>query len=291
MKKVKFITAIYNNLFGTEFGGRQSRRDHYKWSLISIMRMTDSDFTCYCSKSEYQELHDFFYVKNNISQNQLELKQFELSNNLNFNYIENYKNFEEIKKSDRCFEIQYNKFFWLLNEDFSYDYYFWIDAGFCHCGLLPDKYLTYCDVTRGYFDSYFFDNEFLQKMIDKTGEQITIFTKDNLRNYWSDTVPQNYYNQYDSTLHVIGGLFGGKKEIMKWYVNEFQHSLKKITEETKRLYSEEHYMSLIYVNNRDKFKTYTFDIWWHETNGPNGLADNYFVINKSFYKSLEDIKL
>ena len=117
------------------------------------------------------------------------------------------------------------------------------------------------------------------------------FTKDNLRNYWSDTVPQNYYNQYDSTLHVIGGLFGGKKEIMKWYVNEFQHSLKKITEETKRLYSEEHYMSLIYVNNRDKFKTYTFDIWWHETNGPNGLSDNYFVINKSFYKSLEDIKL
>jgi hypothetical protein len=44
--KVKFITAIYSNLNGTDYGGRQNRGNHYRWSLISLLRMTDADFIC-----------------------------------------------------------------------------------------------------------------------------------------------------------------------------------------------------------------------------------------------------
>lgn len=290
MKKIKFITAIYNDLFGTEFGGRPNRRDHYKWSLISLLRMTDADFVCYCSETEYEELENFFFEKNKINRNKLNLKKFDLKNCSNFEFINEYKKIEDVKKSDRCFEIQYNKFFWFLDEDFSYDYYFWIDAGLSHCGLLPDKYLTYCDSTRGYFDSYFFDNVFLEKMLEKLNNNIIVLLKENNRNYWSDTVPNEYYTNYDSSFHVIGGMFGGNTEIMKWYVNEFKVNLEKITHGVKRLYTEEHIMSLIFFNNIEKFVTFKFDTWWHETNGPKGLDENYFTVNKSFYKILEEIK-
>ena len=40
----------------------------------------------------------------------------------------------------------------------------------------------------------------------------------------------------------------------------------------------------------DMFKMFYFETWWHETNGPPGLSEDYFKINKSFYKALEDIK-
>lgn len=39
--RVKFITGIYSNLNGTELGGRPNRHGHYRWSLLSIMKMTD----------------------------------------------------------------------------------------------------------------------------------------------------------------------------------------------------------------------------------------------------------
>jgi hypothetical protein len=291
MKKIKFITAIYNDLFGSEFGGRINRQHHYKWSLISLLRMTDADFVCYTSKRELDDLRSFFYEKNNISESQLKFIEFELSDKKNFSFIDEYKNIEEIRKSDRCYEIQYNKFFWFLNEDLSYEYYYWLDAGLSHCGLLPDKYLTYCDEYRGYYDSYFFDNNFLNKLLDKTGENLVVFSKDNHRNFWSGTVPPQYYNEYDSSVHIIGGLFGGKKENMKWFVDEFDKTLNLITNEQKKIYSEEQIMSLIYQNNKSKFKTFDFDVWWHETNGPKGLPEDFFVVNKSFYKSLEDVNI
>jgi hypothetical protein len=288
--KIKFLTAIYNNLFGTELGGRQNRKEHYKWSLISLLRMTNSDFTCYCSNEEYNELYNFFYNENLINHERFELIKFDLTNIDNFKYIEKYKNLEEIKKSDRCLEIQYNKFFWFYNEDMSYDYYFWIDAGLSHCGLLPDKYLNNSGNMRQYYDSYFFDNEFLEKLVEKTDDKITLFAKDNVRNFWSNTLPKKYYENYNSSLHIIGGLFGGSSKNMKWLVEEFKKYLELVTEESKTLYMEEHFLSLIYFNNQEKFKTYNFDVWWHETNGPPGLDSNFFTINKSFYKSLEDLK-
>jgi len=127
MKKVKFITAIYSNLYGTDLGGRPSRNGHYRWSLLSLLRMTSADFTCYTSKEEYNQLCDFFYEKNNINKNQLELKVFDLNKNDTKDLINKWKDIESTRTGDRCIEIQYMKFFWFLREDFSYDYYFWID--------------------------------------------------------------------------------------------------------------------------------------------------------------------
>ena len=131
----------------------------------------------------------------------------------------------------------------------------------------------------------------LNNLLEKTKEIIVVFSKDNHRNFLIGTVPPQYYNEYDSSVHIIGGLFGGKKENMKWFVDEFDKMLNLITNEQKKIYSEEQIMSLIYQNNKNKFKTFDFDVWWHETNGPKGLPEDFFVVNKSFYKSLEDVNI
>ena len=288
--KVKFITAIYSNLNGTEFGGRQNRNGHYRWSLISLLRMTNADFTCYTSFDEIEELKNFFYVQNNISENQLKIIPFNLTETKHFDLIYKFKNVDSVKNSDRCFEIQYNKFFWMLDEDMSYDYCYWIDAGLSHCGLLPDKYLVHNDEYQGYYNSYFFDNHFLEKLINKTNDKLIIIGKDNVRNYWSGTVPSKFYQNYDNSIHVIGGLFGGKIKNVKKLTEIFENNFLEVTNDTQNLWFEEQILSLIYQNNKDIFKMFYFETWWHETNGPQGLSSDYFEINKSFYKILEEIK-
>jgi hypothetical protein len=100
--------------------------------------MNNADFICYTSDEEFDSLERFFYEENNISREKLQIVKFNLRNNEFSNIINKYKDVEGIKRGDRCIEIQYMKFIWFLLENKSYDYYFWIDAGLSHCGLIPN---------------------------------------------------------------------------------------------------------------------------------------------------------
>jgi len=53
---VKFITSIYSDLYGTEYGGRIGRGGHYRYSLLSLLKMTNADFLCYTSDRELPSL-------------------------------------------------------------------------------------------------------------------------------------------------------------------------------------------------------------------------------------------
>lgn len=290
MKKVKFITAIYCDLNGTEFGGRPSRGGHYKWSLLSLLKMTDANFLCYTSNREINDLKDFFYTQNSIDPGLLELKTFDISQTKFKEIINSFKNIEETKKSDRCIEIQYSKFHWWWNEDKSYDYYYWIDAGLSHCGLIPNRYLSHTGPhNRGYYESSLFNNKFLNNLISFTGEKVFLIGKDNVRNYWSGTVDPKWYKDYNQSIHIIGGLFGGKKERWDELVTAFESYTKNILETDKQIYMEEHIMSLMFFNHNDAFSVKLFDTWWHPEASTTGLSENYFNENKSFYKILEEL--
>ena len=76
--KIKFITCIYGNLWGTEMGGRPSRFGHYMHSLLSLLKMTDADFICYTSETEIVRLKEYFYEENNISESKLKFVLFDL---------------------------------------------------------------------------------------------------------------------------------------------------------------------------------------------------------------------
>jgi hypothetical protein len=109
--KTLIYTSIYSNLWGTEFGGRPSRGLHYKYSLLSILKLNPDKLICFTSKEELPELKSWFYEINKISEDKLEFIVFDLTKSRFFNEIRNLKNLSEIITSDRCYEIQYNKFF------------------------------------------------------------------------------------------------------------------------------------------------------------------------------------
>ena len=162
---VKFITSIYSDLHGTELGGRTGRNGHYRFSLLSLLKMTDADFLCYTSDREIESLKEFFYTDNKISEEKLKFKIFDINDTKFKDLISKRKNVDQTKQGDRCVEIQYSKFHWWWNEDKSYDYYYWIDAGFSHCGLIPPKYLLGEHPQAKYYESSLFINllQFVQQ--------------------------------------------------------------------------------------------------------------------------------
>lgn len=281
------MTSIYSDLYGSDMGGRPGRKDHYRFSLLSLLKMTQADFVCYTSERELESLNEFFYKQHQISQEKLKFVVFDLNNNEYSQYINEVKNIDSIRTSDRCYEIQYSKFSWFKNEDKSYDYYFWFDAGLSHTGLIPDKYLN-AEGYRGYYESTLFNQKFLDNLINYIGDKFLLVAKENSRNFWEGTVDPKFYTTYDNSVHVIGGFFGGKTELWDKVVSEFDKSVKMILPEQKRLFYEEHFMSLMYQNHKDWFKTLNFDIWWHEDNFKEGTKE-FFQQNKSFYKILEEL--
>jgi hypothetical protein len=250
--------------------------------------MTDADFLCYTSDRELDSLKNFFYEEHQISPEKLKFQVFDISQTKFRDLINQCKNIEETKKSDRCIEIQYSKFHWWWNEDKSYDYYYWIDAGLSHCGLIPLKYLTDNGLIRRYYESSLFNNEFLKNIIVDTDDKFLIIGKENDRNFWSGTVDRKWYTEYDRSLHIIGGLFGGHKSKWDEVVNLFENYVSNIIVDDRNIPHEEHVMSLMYYNHKELFEKKHFDIWWCRDNAPRGTSEELFQQNKSFYKILEE---
>lgn len=294
-KKVKFITAIYNDLFGTDYGGRIGRNMHYKYSLLSLLKISDADFTCYTSKEQFSDILDFFHNDHKICKNKLKIIPFDLHDIKIKLSLDKYKNIEETRKSQRCKEIQYLKFLQWHNEDKSYDYYYWIDAGLSHSGLLPDRHrepknmLPDDQKTRVYFESHLFNNIFLKNLIDFSGNNFFLIQKENKINHWERPVDPKWYKNYSLSPYIIGGLFGGHSSLWNEVVSIFQKYLFDIMESDNYLPSEEQIMTLIYHNHTELFKTKYFETWIHENNITSSHEDNYLSTRKSFYKILEEL--
>ena len=285
--RVKIITSIYSDLSSLNMGGRSHRKDHYRFSLLSLLKMSQADFLCYTSEREIEDLKNFFYKTYNISEERLKFEVYDLLKSDYSDVLNPLKELSDKFVSDRSYEIQYSKFSWYNKEDKSYDYYFWFDAGLSHTGLIPDKYLS----GKGYqvyFESSLFNDNFLNNLLNYCEDKFVIVAKENSRNYWEGTVDNQYYNVYDNSVHIIGGFFGGKKELWDKVVPTFDQYVKLILPIQKKFFYEEHFMSLMYQNHKEWFKTLNFDIWWHEDNFKEG-SKEFFEQNKSFYKILEEL--
>jgi hypothetical protein len=293
--KIKFITCIYDNLFGTDLGGRFNRGGHYRHSLKAIMNITVADFLLYTSEEEIEDLRNFFYAECGFTEDRLQIKTYDIRNTPYKEKFELYKNLEEVKQSDRCPEIQYAKLTWL--EDFNepdYDYLFWIDAGLSSNILFPDRYFP---EDKGYYPRYFgssaYTDTLVQNLVKYVGDKVLLIRKDNTNNFWSGTVPGKYYTEHRSEKHIIGGLFGGQIESTKEFARLFRESANTVLDGEKKIFYEENIMSLVYYNNQDLFATLDFDIWWHEDeriNYPDFDIIEHTTINKSFYKIFVELE-
>lgn len=288
MNKTKIVTCIYNNLYGTVFGGRHSRENHYLYSLISLLKMNDADFVVYTSKEEIKNL-EHTVNKLNATDVNIEFKVFDLHSTKNFHKIHSLKDYEETKKSDRCIEIQYNKFHFLQKElDEKYSNIFWVDAGLSHIGIIHPKHLKKSNTQQQYYESHLFNNTLLKNIIRKLNNKIYIIGKNNSGvHFCSSTIPEKYYKQFDNKLHIIGGIFGGESNNVSKYINLFDEILTKLLEDG--LYSEEQIMTCIYYNYKELFSLDEFDMWWHDESGIYPNNHKIHTEAKSFYHILENL--
>lgn len=282
--KTLIYTSIYSNLWGTEFGGRPCRRLHYRYSLKNLLNLSPNKVICFTGDDEVEELKNWFYIQNNITEDKLEFIVFDLKLTPYFTEISNLKKIDEIKTSDRCFEIQYNKFFWLdiiPNLD-SYDKVYWFDSGLSHGGIFPEKY-TYGNGFEKHYNFTLFNPNYVEYLNAITNDKLVISVKNNSgRYYWSSTIPYTYYTQFNNSEHIIGGFFGGNVSSMLDYKIKFTTLLEQLLINENVLYHEELIMGCLYQNNKDLFITLKFDDWYDR-----GLPDVYGDDVKYFYNIFE----
>lgn len=288
---IKIISAIYFDLYGTSLGGRTGRNDHYLYSMNSIMNIDNAKFTIYTNNKT--KLDTFFQENYPDKISKYSSIEYDLYNTEYKDKINRIKNIEAAKKSDRCIELQYSKLSWVAQNNYDCDYIYWIDAGLCYSGLLPNKYLK---VGNGYNDSYYgsniFNSNWINSITNSVKNKILVCAKDNVRNYWDSPVPPQYFtNSPDSCYHIIGGLFGGNTIAMNKLCLSFQDLANRLLDNEYYLYSEEQILSCLFVNYPDLFSPETFDIWWHEDNVAGNIGHSagleLLENNKSFYKIIE----
>jgi hypothetical protein len=270
--KTLIYTSIYSNLWGTEFGGRSSRHHHYRLSLKNILNLNADKFICFVPIEELEDLKKHFYNMWGVSQDKLEFVVFDLHNTKYFDEIRKLKDLEKMKTIDRCFEVQYNKFFWydmLENKD-QYERIYWFDAGLSHGGLFPDN-LAYGSGFDRHFSFKCFNEGFLTKLNTLSEDKFILVGKSNTgRFFWSQTIPQQYYTEFKRDYHVVGGFFGGKLEVFNLFKEKFNTLLVNLLTNEPVLYMEEQILSCLYYENIGHINLLTFDDWYrredHNTN-------------------------
>jgi hypothetical protein len=289
------VTAIYDNLFGTDLGGRPARGDHYRHSLKSIAKIDNAKFKIFTD--DVDGIKNF--IDTNISNITYNIYDFDLRTTEFSDKINKIKNIEETKKSVRCIELQYSKLLWLeliaKNIDDN-DYIFWFDAGLSYSGLIPEKYLG--KNTEGYHSFYYYSNLFNNTLLDNiisfADDSIFCVAKDNLRFFWDNGLPEKWFINHKKIIdyHIIGGLFGGKCKNVKILCEYFRDLANKLLDNENILYSEENILTTIYFNYTYLFKPKFFDIWWHENNisGVMPKEEGLELLKRvrSFYRVLED---
>jgi hypothetical protein len=139
------------------------------------------------------------------------------------------------------------------------------------------------------YECSLFNNLCLQNLIDKTGDKFLLVGKDNVRHFWAGTVHPRWYTEFDASIHVIGGIFGGRRDLWDNVVTLFENYLENIIVTDKSIPHEENVMSLMYFNNKELFELIKFDHWWCRDNAPREIPDNFFDNYISFNKIFEEL--
>lgn len=292
--KTNILTCCYFDLHGTDLGGRPSRNDHYLSSLNSIMNINNARFFIYTN--DIEKVNSFYEERYPDKIGKFEVFEYNLRTTPYAQSINAIKNIEETKQSNRCIELQYAKLLWLEEYLKSSDYIYWIDAGLCYSGLIPDKYLK--TNTGRYLETYYgsdyFTDNFVNNLNSFSGSKVTVCAKENVDHYWDRPLPEKYFKKdtFDSKYHIIGGLFGGKSETVKDVCLKFKDLANTLLRD-KLLYHEEHILSCLFFSYPELFVSKHFDIWWHENNIVGNVGEergkNLLASSKSFYKILEEL--
>lgn len=266
---MKFITAIYNGLHDTKFGGRLNRDKQYLYSLECLSNL-GSPIKCYVQQSEYETITSYFVDKGILN---IEFEPFELSD---FKYHKEIQRIKEINKNFyaqddvweyRCVELMWLKLFALFNESIKFkesgieEKIFWIDAGLSHDGIFPKRFNPNANGTQHslYQNNLAFNNKLVDKLDKLSNESLFFFYCNNRQHSY----PPLYSNIKTLDGSIVAGLFGGKPNDIIQLVIECEQIIEYILSKDTLL-QEELILTLVLQNNPQMFNLFNFTTWYHE---------------------------
>lgn len=283
---MKFITAIYNGLNQTIYGGRLNRDRHYLYSLRCLSNLK-SDIVCYTQSEDKEYIEEYL---NNHKINNIELREYNLHD------ISYHEDIQKIKKintqlysldnvwEQRCVELMWLKIIWIYEESQKYldQKIMWIDAGLSHGGIIPKKWNIDPDNTdyETTFQNTLAFNTSLVNKLDKLSNNNKLFSyycNNRQHNY-----PELFLNEYRLGGSICAGLFGGSATAIKELYNDFFELVDYMLNHNT-LMQEEMIMTLIYQVKPELFNIYAFDTWYHQD------WDCYNPELKSFSQFFEDL--
>jgi len=285
-----YVTAMYYAPPNEKIGGRGYSFKHYEAPFYNIV-VQDKPIIIYThERLDYINEINSFFKKYNFKKYKIierELEDYEYNEK-----IMTLKSNDNL--NDRNYHICLQKLRW-LNEQaesnpFNSKKFFWIDAGLYHHGLFPDSLggmerFTNINKSRFYpkSNTTLFTPALSENIFKQTGDKLfcikhtempvnnQIYKLSNLENY---TV--NY---------IVGGLFGGTKNVINFLNTEFDKYLK-LCLDNGMLHLEEPILSVLSSLYKDKFNCKTFNKWHHDM--PNPEIDSFHGSERSSF-SKEDV--
>jgi hypothetical protein len=100
-------------------------------------------------------------------------------------------------------------------------------------------------------------NEIEDKFIILYGDQLYHLFEAAPSSLFFDEFPR------DENCHIVGGMFGGKKELVKVFCEDYKNLLKEMVE-LKCFEREEQLLTVLYFRNKEMFHPLKFTTWHHE---------------------------
>lgn len=294
------VSAIYSNGIDSIIGGRGRNIDFYISSMRNIANL-DCPFILFTEPENVDKSINILspYFKS------LKVIPYELSSFIYYDKFINWKlanvNFDTYL-NDRneilCYLKAYwvkdvidNNFFSELNTD---QQFFWIDSGLTHHGIFPEK-IGGLELLVKYDDKYYYplntNNIFSPKLKNKFKSYVKQLNKLFFCSLdWQGDCSRilSCLHKYQLTTnvqyikeHLIGGIFGGNKDLFLQFFDKYSKLLNLFIDNGVHLYEEQIFSALNFIEP-DLLHREKFDTWWFYSPGePNSFLSSE---QNSFYK-------
>jgi hypothetical protein len=295
------VSAIYSHGINSIIGGRGRNIDFYFSSLRNIANF-NVPFVLYTEPENVKKSEVLLspYFKH------LKVIPYELSSFLYYDRFINWKK-DNIDFStylnDRNEILCYSKPYW-VKDTIEKEYfkelnisnqYLWIDSGLTHHGIFPEK-VGGLELLIKYDDKYYYPNNpqnmFSPKFSTKLSSYITSLNRlffcslpwqGDCRNIIKTLLTNNLITDGDLYIkeHLIGGIFGGDKDLFLQFFQKYESMLKLFLDSNIHVLEEQIFSTLNYLDPSLLHREF-FDTWWFYSPGePNSFLSSE---QNSFYK-------
>lgn len=299
MNNLTYVTCLYDNLFGTYFGGRENPSLRYYYSLETLSSMADH-IVVYTWTSDVSKIETYLIDFLGLEQfkKQIKVIGFDLDKSPLYEIIKSIKTDAQGINNDRSYDLTISKFLFIKDtfekNYFNSDYIYWIDVGLSHSSLFPFKHIDQSDKYRRYSRCELFTSKIGESLIKESSDKIILFKLLGSMGHFFDS---NFINidllniNLKSKLpwYIIGGIFGGRKEKVYEFSNKIIDRFIKLIKDRSLLLLEEQVMTFEVIHNEYDYNYIEFDSWYHEDSGD--WVANHIIGKKLFYHIFEKFNL